>query len=203
MSKTKKIISVVLAAVLVMAMATVAIVTSSALEDGAMLVVAGAPELCGNGTTGYGWDPADTNNQMTFNADKGIYEKVYENVAVGTYEFKVTTGGAWDNGDFNLDGDARFGGSNAIADVTVDGSTVIVGFDGEKALLDIVAPDGPVVTDPVVTEPTNTDATSNTDKPIEDPDAPITGVSATIYVVLAVLALAAAAVVVLRKKVNG
>ena len=188
MSKTKKIISVVLAAMMVMAIATVAIVTSSALEDGEMHVVAGAPELCGNGTTGYGWDPADTNNQMTFNADKGIYEKVYENVAVGTYEFKVTTGGAWDNGDFNLDGDARFGGANAVADVTVDGSTVIVGFDGTKALLEIVAPEvdptdapteAPVVTDapteaPVVTEPA-------TDAPVvtEPTEAPVVTEPAT------------------------
>ena len=188
MSKTKKIISVVLAAMMVMAIATVAIVTSSALEDGEMHVVAGAPELCGNGTTGYGWDPADTNNQMTFNADKGIYEKVYENVAVGTYEFKVTTGGAWDNGDFNLDGDARFGGANAVADVTVDGSTVIVGFDGTKALLEIVDPEvdptdapteAPVVTDapteaPVVTEPA-------TDAPVvtEPTEAPVVTEPAT------------------------
>ncbi len=141
MSKTKKIISLLLTVVLVMTMATVAIVSSSALADGEFHVVAGAEGLCGSG-----WNPADTNNQMTWNADKGIYEKIYTNVAAGSYEFKVTTGGAWDNGDFNLEGDARYGGPNAVANVEVNGSTVIIGFDGSKALLEITA-------DPVV-EPT-------------------------------------------------
>ena len=51
-------------------------------------VVAGVPGLCGDGSTGYGWDPTDLNNQLTDNGD-GTYSKVYYDVAVGEYEFKV------------------------------------------------------------------------------------------------------------------
>ena len=47
-----------------------------------------------------------------------------------------------------------------------------------------------------------TDATSKTDAPVAD-DVPPTGSGVAIYAVIAVLAMAAAAVVVLRKKVNG
>ena len=47
-----------------------------------------------------------------------------------------------------------------------------------------------------------TDATSVTDAPVT-PDVPVTGSNVAIFAVLAVLAMAAAAVVVLRKKVNG
>ena len=179
MSKTKKIISVVLAAVLVMAMTTVAIVSFNALEDGAMHVVAGVPELCGAGNTGTGWDPSDTANQMTFNADKGIYEKVYENVAAGEYAFKVTTGGAWDNGDFNLEGDAMYGGANAVATVTVDGSTVIIGFDGTKALLDIIEPAtqettaAPVETTAAPVETTAAPVETTVAEPVETTAAPV------------------------------
>ena len=130
MSKTKKVISVILTLALVMAMATVAIASVSALEAGGMYVVAGAPELCGSA-----WDPADTNNQLEYNDSTGVYEKYYFDVPAGTYEFKVTTDGAWDIGDYNTEGDARFGGANAVANVTADGSTVIVAFDGEKAIV--------------------------------------------------------------------
>ncbi len=164
MSKTKKIISLVLVAMLVMAMATVALVSTSAMNADEFHVVAGAPELCGSN-----WDPADTNNQMTYNADKDVYEKVFTNVAAGTYEFKVTTGGAWDNGDFNLTGDAMYGGANASVTVDADGSTVTVGFDGSKALVTVTgATDAPVDTP--------------TDAPVDTPtDAPVAGDTLTIY----------------------
>ncbi len=137
MLKTNKIVSLVLAVVLVVSMFTVALTSTSALADGEIHVVAGAAELCGSA-----WDPSDTNNQMTWNAEKSIYEKVYYNVAAGSYEFKVTTNYGWDNGDFNLTGDAMYGGPNAVATVTEDGSTVTIGFDGTKALLDITAGSG-------------------------------------------------------------
>ncbi len=141
MLKTNKIVSLVLAVVLVVSMFTVALTSTSALADGEIHVVAGAAELCGSA-----WDPSDTNNQMTWNAEKGIYEKVYYNVAAGSYEFKVTTNYGWDNGDFNTTGDAMYGGPNAVATVTEDGSTVTIGFDGTKALLDITAGSGDVPT---------------------------------------------------------
>ena len=88
------------------------------------------------GLTGVNWDPAE--NQMTANGD-GTFTKVFENVAKGTYEFKIATNGAWDNGEYNLEGDASSGGSNATVTVDADGSTVTVTFDGEKASVDVKA----------------------------------------------------------------
>ena len=169
MSKTKKIISIVLAALLVMAMATVAVSAMSADE---IHVVAGAAELCGSA-----WDPADTNNQMTYNAEKDIYEKVFTNVAAGTYEFKVTTNYAWDQGDFNLEGDAMYGGANASVTVDADGSTVTVGFNGSNATVEVTAgSDVPVET----TEAAPVETTEAA--PVETTEAaPVVGDGATVY----------------------
>ncbi|MDO5124711.1 MAG: LPXTG cell wall anchor domain-containing protein, partial [Eubacteriales bacterium] len=62
----------------------------------------------------------------------------------------------------------------------------------------------PVETEPAeTTAPDATDGTSVTDATNAPADAPSTGAAAYIYVVLAVLSMAACAVVVLRKKVNG
>ncbi len=67
----------------------------------------------------------------------------------------------------------------------------------------------PVETEPVETEPVETapsaseDATSATDGEDKPVDKPVTGAAAYIYVVLAVLTMAAGAVVVLRKRANG
>ena len=72
MLKTNKIVSLILAVVLVFSMFAV---STAALADGEVWTVAGAAGLCGSN-----WDPADSNNQMTWNADKAIYEKVYEGV---------------------------------------------------------------------------------------------------------------------------
>ncbi len=172
MSKTKKIISLVLVAMLVMAMATVALVSTSAMSADEIHVVAGAPELCGSN-----WDPADTNNQMTYNAEKDIYEKVFTNVAAGTYDFKVTTNYAWDQGDFNLTGDAMYGGPNATVTVDADGSTVIVGFNGAHATVDVVAgSDTPVESTPVESTPVESTPVEST--PV---DTPVTGDTITIY----------------------
>ena len=52
--------------------------------------VAGVAELCGNA-----WACGDEANKMTLASD-GLYKKTYEQVAAGTYEFKVTDG-TWDN----------------------------------------------------------------------------------------------------------
>lgn len=93
--------------------------------------VAGAEGLCGAN-----WDPAE--NQMTQGAD-GVWTKEFTNIAAGTYEFKIATNGAWDNGEYNLEGDASSGGSNASVTVDKDGSTVVVSFDGTKASVEVKA----------------------------------------------------------------
>lgn len=94
--------------------------------------VAGAEGLCG-----VNWDPSA--NEMTAKAD-GTWEKQFTDVKAGTYEFKIATNGAWDNGEYNLEGDASSGGSNASVTVDADGSTVVVGFDGTKASVMVLAP---------------------------------------------------------------
>ena len=76
--------------------------------------VAGVKELCGNE-----WACDDAANKMTLNAE-GLYEKTYEGVVDGTYEFKVTDG-TWTNSWGN-------GGSNYSFEVT-ELSNVTITFD--------------------------------------------------------------------------
>ncbi len=89
--------------------------------------VAGDKGLCGAE-----WDPAAEAGRMTLQAD-GTYSKTFEGIAPGTYGFKVTTNGKWDVGDYNFQGDAKFGGPNASIEVTEANSTVVIWFDGVRA----------------------------------------------------------------------
>ena len=99
--------------------------TTAADEDTNTYHVVGAEGLCG-----VNWDPSK--NQMTKNAD-GTWSIKFTDVKAGKYEFKIATNGAWDNGEYNLEGDASSGGANAVIEVAKDGSTVIISFDGTKA----------------------------------------------------------------------
>ena len=86
--------------------------------------VAGSGELCGKN-----WDPAAAENMMTKGND-GLYSKVYEEVAAGKYELKVTNGTwdqAWGNG---------IGTENYSFEVTST-STVTVIFDAENKVVDV------------------------------------------------------------------
>ena len=123
-------------------------------------VVAGVSALCGSN-----WDPSDTNNQMTYNSDKDVYEKIYENVAAGTYEFKVTTDYAWGKPEYNLEGLANNGGANASVTVPSDGITVIISFDGEKAYVELVE----AVTEAPTAEPTEAPTVAPTAAPTAEP----------------------------------
>ena len=113
----------------------VALVLAMAMVIGTMAVsafaadtynVAGAAGLCGAE-----WDPSQ--NQMTDNGD-GTYSLTFNGIAAGTYEFKAVLNGAWGT-EYNLEGDASSGGGNASVTVDADNSTVVVSFDGEKALV--------------------------------------------------------------------
>ena len=145
--------------------------------EGTFHVVAGAPELC----NGVNWDPASPLNLMTL-GDDGVYSITYTNVPAGDYIFKVTTNGAWDIADYNLVGDAKFGGANAEITVTEDNSTVLVTFKESDqhanayingVLVDMGAtePTKPTETESVPTVPTTepttapTQATEPTTKP--------------------------------------
>ena len=120
MKKTiKKVLAAVLAATMIIGSMAVAAFAADTYN------VAGAEGLCG-----VDWDPAQ--NQMKDNGD-GTYSCTFTGVKAGTYEFKIATNGAWDNGEYNIEGDASSGGSNAKVTVDNDNSTVVVSFDGTKA----------------------------------------------------------------------
>lgn len=124
MKKFKKVIVALLAMTMALGMLTMA---ASAAED--TYNVAGAAGLCG-----VDWKPSE--NQMEKQAD-GTWVKEFKDIKAGTYEFKIATNGAWDNGEYNLEGDASSGGANAKVTVEKDGSTVVVKFDGTKASVEV------------------------------------------------------------------
>ncbi|MBQ2981035.1 MAG: hypothetical protein IJD58_02800 [Lachnospiraceae bacterium] len=164
----KKIATVVAAVSMVAAMTT----TAFAADD--TYHVAGAEGLCG-----VNWDPSG--NQMEKQAD-GTYAKEFKDIKAGDYEFKIATNGAWDNGEYNLEGDASSGGANAKVTVEKDGSTVLITFDGTKAAVKVTAP------------PADTPA----DKPADE--TPKTGDSTAVVAMVAVAAVAGALVVASRRQ---
>jgi hypothetical protein len=120
--------------------------------------VAGDKDLC----NGINWDPAAAENELTDDGD-GTWSIEFKNVKAGTYGFKITTNDKWDIGDYNLEGDAKFGGTNATVKVEKDGSTVVIGFDGTKAIIEKVeAPEGEDPTSEQKEDPTTTPAPAKT-----------------------------------------
>ncbi len=117
--------------------------------------VAGDQGLCG-----VNWEPSQ--NVMTDDGD-GTWSITFTGIAAGTYSFKVVENGAWGNPDFNLEGNAAGGGANAKVEVLVDNATVIIGFDGTKAIIEFVT--APEVVDPEVPA---TDDESTTDEASTD-----------------------------------
>ena len=121
----------------------------------AVLTVAGEAGLCG--TT---WDVSNTANDMTKNAS-GLYEKVYTNVAAGTYQFKVAANHSWTNSWGN-------GSSNASVTVATAGSTVTITFDVDtkKVTATVTVPNPDPVEHTVTFQGTN--VTSNGASTVED-----------------------------------
>lgn len=115
------------------------------------------------GLVGAEWNPAAEEGRMTLMED-GTYSKTFEGIAAGTYGFKVTTNGKWDVGDYNFQGDAKFGGPNASIEVTEANSTVVIWFDGVRAHASINGVDvTPVVeTSETETKPAETVGPGNT-----------------------------------------
>ncbi len=101
--------------------------------------VAGAPELCGDS-----WKENSAANKMTKNAD-GLYEMVYENVAAGSYEFKVTNG-TWAE---------SWGGAEGNYVLVVEtAGTVKILFNAESKEISVVGPAAEGGEDPVEPAPT-------------------------------------------------
>ena len=74
--------------------------------------VAGVAALCGSE-----WAADDAANLLTWNGEKGLFEKVYTAVPVGTYQFKITDG-TWDN-TWGKDGQNYTFEVTAVCDVTI------------------------------------------------------------------------------------
>ena len=141
--------------------------------------VAGQEGLCGSD-----WAVNDEANKMEEIAE-GVYSIIFENIAAGEYQFKVTNG-TWDI----CWGDAEGPEGNCLVTVEVE-SNVTITFDKETETItvdvdalvveppvtepsetDPVVTD-PIVTDPVITEPSETDPVitepSETDPVVTDP----------------------------------
>ena len=100
----KKLIGIVVALALVLAMLPVAAFAAN------NYYVAGVSALCGSN-----WSQNDAKNVMTANGD--VYTKTYSNVKVGTYEFKITDG-TWNNSWGDGSGNYKFAVTTA-GDITI------------------------------------------------------------------------------------
>ena len=108
--------------------------------------VAGEATLCGSA-----WTPEDINNMMLDEDNDGIYSITYDNVAAGTYQFKVTDG-TWNNSWGKADSN-----DNYSLTLDADAKTVEIRFNTETKLVEVIV-DG-VVPEPPVTEPTEPSVT--------------------------------------------
>ena len=84
-------------------------------------IVAGDDVVCGSW-----WDPTDMNNQLIFNEESGLFEKTYENVPKGTYQFVITT-------DFEFPGSESEGVTSErflVIEVLENGTKLTITFDG-------------------------------------------------------------------------
>lgn len=122
----KKIAKRVITAVLAMAMVIGMMAMTAFAADDTYSVI---------GTLTGGWE--DANDVDLIKQADDTYSVDIKDVKAGSYEFKIRTNHAWDNGEYNLEGDASSGGGNAKVDVAKDGSTVTVTFDGTKAAVTV------------------------------------------------------------------
>ena len=91
MKKTfKKFTGVFLVLVLVLSNVFMTLAEDTAETSGSWYV-AGTENLC----NGEGWNAGAEINKMTYNEETGLYEITFEQVAAGSFEFKVTNG-TWD-----------------------------------------------------------------------------------------------------------
>lgn len=166
----KKIAKRVITAVLAMAMVIGMMAMTAFAADDTYSVI---------GSINGNWDK-DTD--LVKQAD-GTYSVDITDVKAGSYEFKIRTNHAWDNGEYNLEGDASSGGANAKVDVAKDGSTVTITFDGTKAAVTVK------------------DASAAAPAAPAAPATPAAGDSSVmVYIVAAVAALSAVVAVVAKRR---
>lgn len=165
----KKIAKRVITAVLAMAMVIGMMAMTAFAADDTYSVI---------GSINGNWDK-DTD--LVKQAD-GTYSVDITDVKAGSYEFKVRTNHAWDNGEYNLEGDASSGGANAKVDVAKDGSTVTITFDGTKAAVTVKDASAAAPAAPADKTPAAGDS------------------SVMVYIVAAVAALSAVVAVVAKRR---
>ena len=88
--------------------------------------VVGAGGLCGSE-----WDVENTANDMTKNAETGLYEKVFTNVVAATYEYKIAANHSWEKS-----WGVRGKNDNMTVTVAEDGSTVTITFNAATRVVD-------------------------------------------------------------------
>ena len=90
--------------------------------------VAGTDNLCGTS-----WDTLNTANDMEYDAAAGVYKKVYSGLAQGSYSFKVVQDHSW---GVNW-GEGGPNGGNFTVDVTQNGGTLTIIFDGNAVSYEV------------------------------------------------------------------
>lgn len=76
------------------------------------------------------WICGVSQNRLTYNADRGAWEITYENVAVGTYPFKVQEGTSW---AYNFGSDGVNGGNCELTLTEVSDVTIFFSYTGSVA----------------------------------------------------------------------
>ena len=135
MKNTSKILALLLVIMTVL-MSLSAINVSAAGET---YTVAGEAGLCG-----LDWNTSYTANDMTYDEATGTYTKVFENVAAGTYQYKVVKNHNWGTGEFPTSG-------NYSVTVPEGGATVTIKWTPPSTLEAILTVNGEEVVPEVKT----------------------------------------------------
>ncbi len=152
------------------------------------------------------FNATEVNNGMDFTTEAALIQIKFTvvdgtntEIALTIEEMTERNGGSYFTDSEKVNADVTVAETLAVPEETQPTTTVVV----EPTTTVVVEPTDAttVVVDP--TKAPETNVTGGTDAPTENPDVPVTGSTVAIYAVLATLAMAAAAVVVLRKKVNG
>ncbi|MBQ2687092.1 MAG: starch-binding protein [Clostridia bacterium] len=149
------------------------------------------------------FNATEVNNGLDFTTEAVLVEvkftvndATYSEIALTIEEMTERNGGSYFTDSQQVNADVTVVEALAVPEVIIPTGTTTVEPTGTTTV-------EPTATTAVV-EPTETDATGITGDDGDDPiDTPPTGATFALYAVIATLAMAAAAVVVLRKKVNG
>lgn len=125
MKTLKRSVAVLLSILMLISVFSVTAMT--AFAEGSTYTVAGSSAAL----FGTEWDCANTANDMTDENGDGVFEKTYENVPAGNYEFKVVENYSWDTcyGDNGNNVSFTVGEDNGTVTITIDSSSKTVGYE--------------------------------------------------------------------------